>query len=78
VHLLEFKGFDGNHETEQLAYAQHCCTDEPRAFPALRVGNSHSHYLPRYRRMLAAWKQCANPHRMIKEDLGRIVNVKAY
>lgn len=59
-HKYMFKGFDGNNESEQLAYASYFIFDLER-YQELLYGkeyaslNSHMPTLDRYRRMLALW-----------------------
>jgi uncharacterized protein YfbU (UPF0304 family) len=48
---------------------------DPRRLAGLEVGdqfNSHTPTLGCYRRMLQAWKRCANRYEPSKEDLPRI------
>lgn len=73
-HWLKFKGFDGNNESKQLAYAQYFIVDLERyeelkygmEFPSL---NSHSQTLPKYRRMLEHWEAQGKSFELSKEAL---------
>jgi uncharacterized protein YfbU (UPF0304 family) len=74
-HRLAFRGFDGNNEEAQLAYCRYVFRSDPGRLAGLEVGdqfNSHRPMLGCYRRMLQAWKRCANRYLPTKEDLLRI------
>lgn len=55
---LTFDGFDGNEEGDHYSYANYVLHTLD-LFSELRAGgaNSHAHRLPRYRSMLAVWRQ---------------------
>jgi uncharacterized protein YfbU (UPF0304 family) len=76
---VKFPGFDGNHETKQMAYARYFCdgrtprfTDLPRA----NNFNSHMQSLPRYRSMLHEWERSTDKNNLTKDDILRIVSAK--
>lgn len=60
-HSLRFEGFDGNHETSEMLYAQYFVEDLDR-YNELKYGseyasfNSHTPLLDKYRRMLSVWR----------------------
>lgn len=77
---LEFRGFDGNNETIQLAYVRFFLEDEGR-YDELHNEhhdyNSHMPMLGKYRRMLDAYKSIVedNDYRMLTSDeINEIVN----
>ena len=71
---IAFQGFDTGSEGPHYAYAQHLIRDEGRHSES-RVGSGQSQVpkLARYRRMLQAWQQAANPDRLTRQDVQRIV-----
>jgi uncharacterized protein YfbU (UPF0304 family) len=74
---VKFRGFDGNHETKQLAYASFFCAHGGGRFQSLEKPkdlNSHSPSLERYRRMLAHWKQSGEEYRLTKEQIMKIIS----
>jgi uncharacterized protein YfbU (UPF0304 family) len=79
---VAFQGFDGNTEGRHLSYA--CFLVHERGHwqefknagsdPSSRGDlNSHCSTLWRYRPMLVRWKASANPDRLTREDIIRIV-----
>jgi uncharacterized protein len=70
--LVEFRGFDGSHETKHMAYALHYC--DGAQFSELAKGdfNSHTPSLDRYRAMLDEWKTCPDGHALTKDEIIRI------
>ncbi|RZQ54925.1 hypothetical protein C1E23_01170 [Pseudoalteromonas phenolica] len=84
VHDYQFKGFDGNEEAEQLAYASYFIFDLDRFRELLydkeyRDFNSHFPTLARYRRMLKVWEEVAgtdihSKHRLNIEQIEKIVS----
>ena len=71
---LQFKGFDGNNESKQLAYAKYFIIDLGR-YEELKYGmefptlNSHSQTLEKYRRMLSHWQTHGKSFELSKTDL---------
>lgn len=69
-----FRGFDGNHETTLMAYAQHVCDPKgaPRRFESLGLGrvdfNSHSRMLSSYRRQLDVYRTVQNPAQLSEDE----------
>lgn len=75
---VTFAGFDGNHETKQMAYARYYCRSGGGRFQDLERGdnfNSHMPVLDRYRKMLAEWKRIGQKRDLTKEDIIQIVSV---
>jgi len=71
---LAFRGFSGNDETMQMAYAQYLY--QSRSFRDLEHGddfNSHFPMLSSYRKMLSEWKNSENEHALSKDDIIRII-----
>lgn len=68
-HKYRFSGFDGNEESEQLAYASYFIVDLDRyselnydkEFPSF---NSHCPMMPKYRAMLDEWNKIGKPQNM--------------
>ena len=78
---LKFSGFDGNNETNQMAYAQYFMIDLDR-FKELRYDqpspdlNSHMQMMPKYRSMLSKWKNYKDKDPLSKDDIELILNAK--
>ena len=77
-HYFKFRGFDGNNETRQMAYAQYFMIDLDR-FQELKYDqvapdfNSHERMLPKYRKMLTEWKNCQDKNRLSELDIKSIL-----
>lgn len=74
---VRFKGFDGNTESKQWAYARYYLKSGGGRFDQLDRGdnfNSHMPTLDSYRRMLEVWKGCRDRHRISKDDVIRITS----
>jgi uncharacterized protein YfbU (UPF0304 family) len=76
---IHFPGFDGNHETAQMAYAHYFTIDLDR-FNSLHPGiekhglNSHWPMLPRYRKMIPVWRERRNPSQPLSaEDIRAVL-----
>ncbi|MCU1300690.1 MAG: hypothetical protein JWQ87_974 [Candidatus Sulfotelmatobacter sp.] len=71
---LSFRGFDGNHETRYMGYAEFLIHKQGR-WPESKHGdiNSHRQTLDRYRILLERWKASTDRHHLTEEDLRRIV-----
>lgn len=80
---LYFAGFDGNHESKLLAYAEFFCTkqDSPR-FQSIVDGsfdfNSHCPMAETYKRMLDAWKELQRPRPLAIDHVCKIVGARVY
>lgn len=77
---VSFPGFDGNNETELMAYARFFMIDLDR-YDEIKEGsgndfNSHSQMRPRYELMLEKWLAINNEHRyaMSKTALEDLLN----
>lgn len=78
---IAFRGFDGNNETEYLAYARYICLDHgEERWHELHDGlvNSHSPMLGIYRRMLDEWNRAADKYNLTKEEILRIISARAF
>jgi uncharacterized protein YfbU (UPF0304 family) len=63
---VEFRGFDGNHESRQLGYARFLLEDEDKWKELAGSGdglNSHMPVMEAYRRMLPVWLDCVSERR---------------
>jgi uncharacterized protein len=71
-----FRGFSGNDETSQMAYAQYL-RDKGSFRDITRSGDLNSHFpaLGGYRKMLSEWRNCENPYHLSKDDIIRITAV---
>jgi uncharacterized protein YfbU (UPF0304 family) len=78
--LIKFRGFDGNNETKQMAYARYFCNLDNGRYQELGLAksdfNSHFPVLGRYRAMLAEWNTSAKKHELTKDDIIRIISAK--
>lgn len=74
-YLIDFPGFDGTNELPYLGFAKFFC-ESRQAFQHLRKSddsfNSHCSTRELYQRMLAAWRESSDKHRLTKGDLIRI------
>lgn len=76
---VTFAGFDGNHETKQMAFARYFCKHDGGRFEDLEIGDrfsSHCQLLGRYRQMLAQWQAMGKPYDLTKEQLPAIASVR--
>ncbi len=72
---LKFPGFDGNNESQYLAYARFFIEDLGRFEDLDMYGfNSHMPSIDRYRRMIAAWNSSSDRYSLTKDDIERIIN----
>jgi len=77
---VQFNGFDGNHETEQMGYTRYLLENQG-LYEELHAPtyNSHARNLPRYRAMLREWKairkrkEPRNELHLTKEEIEQIV-----
>lgn len=72
---IRFRGFDGNTEGKQMAYARYFCGLDGGRFTNLHKGdnfNSHMPMLSVYRRMVAAWKEVGSSYDLSKDQMARI------
>jgi uncharacterized protein len=68
----EFPGFDGNHETAYMGYAQFVVEEEGRfgfLKPHSADFNSHMPTLESYRRMIDVWKLTNNRYELTRDDI---------
>ena len=76
---IVFPGFDGNHETEYLAYARYVVEKE-RRFPYLKLGwggfNSHVPMIDRYRQQVEVWRSMDEKPELTAEDITTILEVR--
>ena len=78
---LKFRGFDGNNETKQMAYAQYFMINLDR-YQELKYGqtspdlNSHMQMMSKYRNMLNEWKKYKDKYHLSKDHLESILNAK--
>lgn len=88
---LDFPGFDGNHETRYMSYAEFVvekqgkftplrfdkdrCNDTPPHI--LDRFNSHSPTLDLYRRRIEVWKSLSDKYNLSKDDISSILAVRA-
>lgn len=76
---LRFIGFDGNDETEQMAFAIFLTEDENK-FPSLETGsdgmNSHCPTMLRYRAMLHEWQEMGKPMTPTDDQLRRLAGAQ--
>jgi uncharacterized protein YfbU (UPF0304 family) len=73
-HNISFLGFDGNNESDQMAYARFL-RDELHAWESVltRDLNSHHPTLDRYRQMLTRYTQSADRFHLTRGDIIRII-----
>lgn len=78
---VKFRGFDGNEETRYFAYAKYFCSEPPTGrfteLGSVNGFNSHRRMLGRYKAMLAEYKKSQDEHSLTREDILRIIGVKA-
>lgn len=77
---IKFRGFSGNDETKQMAYARYFCSTDGGRFTDLDRGddfNSHFPMLDVYRRVLREWNKSVDKNNLSKEDLIRITSAWA-
>lgn len=68
---LQFAGFDGNHEVDQLGYLRFLVEQQDRFRHVIRDGryNSHAPLLNRYREMLERYQELGSPMRLTEEQI---------
>ena len=71
---MVFDGYDGNNEGKLMCYAEYYCKHDGGRFSSLEIKdfNSHAARRDRYARMVAAWGQSADKHKLTKADVERI------
>ncbi|HWQ98914.1 MAG TPA: YfbU family protein [Clostridia bacterium] len=76
---LEFRGFDGNYESEYLCYANFVINDLGRYAESKREDyNTHAPMVPRYVEMLARWIRITEGGNKFRElDLNEIKSIIA-
>ena len=76
---IVFLGFDGNDETEYMAYARYYFESEGH-FPHLKLGsdrfNSHMPMVDRYRRQLEVWESMDHKPDLMPHDITTILEVR--
>lgn len=72
VERVKFYGFDGNAESEYLAFGRFYTADGTR-YSELKVINSHHGTLPRYRAMLTEWGSMGREHQLSKAQIDTIL-----
>lgn len=79
-----FPGFDGNNETMFMAYTKYFIEDLDR-FNEIRETtngyyNSHSRMIPKYRNMLAKYKEYKQPYtyELTEDQVFELVNIHGY
>lgn len=73
-----FPGFDGNHETSEMAYARFYSESGGGRYSWLQNEddfNSHRPMLERYRGMLARWRELESPHSLSADQIRHILGV---
>lgn len=72
---VKFSGFDADHESSQLSYAEYLIRTRP-IYQTLTKETVDSHFpmLTIYRRMLDEWKRSDNKSQLTKDDIVRIAN----
>ncbi len=74
---MVFPGFDGNNETKLLGFANFYCNYDGGRYRALfpdgKVKNSHGPTYGMYDRMLRAYRESQDMHRLTPEDIKRIL-----
>lgn len=74
---VRFPGFDGNNETEYMAYARYVVEREERFTYLEPVGgsfNSHMPFVERYRAMLREWKEMGESYDLSENQIKRLLN----
>lgn len=68
---ITFQGFDQNNERRRMFYVRYILRDLGRYEELNNRGdfNSHLPMLRKYKRMLAAWNDINNKHRLTKEEM---------
>jgi len=76
---VAFRGFDGNHETDQMAYARYVRDQEQRFTqlePTKSDFNSHMPSIGRYRAQLAAWEKLGKSYDLDEAQMRTVLNAK--
>jgi uncharacterized protein len=76
---VKFRGFDGNNETEYMAYARFVVQHEQRFTYLEPIGgdfNSHMASLSRYRPMLAAWIDIGEKYNMSDGEMQQVLSAR--
>lgn len=76
--LIQFFGFDNNHELDLIAYAKHLKQNTGwREFLKNKTLSIHRNTEERYRHMLQRWEVSSDKVNLIKEDIQRIIAVES-
>ncbi len=72
---MAFRGFDGNSETQEMAYAEYFCETDGGKYKDLQIKdfNAHMPMLDTYRSMLEAWKSSTQKNSLTADDISRIL-----
>ena len=78
---INFHGFDGNSETQQMAYTRFYLDGLQRFNELTKIAQStdyNSHYptLKRYKLMLEQWNGCEDKNNLTRDEINRIVDVR--
>ena len=75
--MVQFAGFDGNNECEQLGYLRFLVDRQERFQHVVtrRGYNSHAPLLGRYREMLARYKELGSPSSLSGDQIRRVASV---
>ena len=74
--FLNFIGFDGHFESKQMQFARYLmkdCRNFETVIPKNDDFNSGTPQMPRYRRMMSAWRKSTEELKLTNEDLVRIL-----
>jgi uncharacterized protein YfbU (UPF0304 family) len=77
---VDFPGFDGNYETNLMAYARHLVEHERRFVSVRSMGdgyNSHWPTVETYTRMIAVWQRQGRPLRLSRPQFDEILAERA-
>jgi len=74
---IAFSGFDGNHESDNLVYADFMFEDNKwSSIKPKGETNSHIPMMWKYRAMLREWRNVASKYHLTREDVIRIINAE--
>lgn len=81
---IKFPGFDGNNETMYMAYTRYFINDLNRfgdiKDSSLTSYNSHIPMIPKYRKMVARWKELriGFSHQLSEENIQELLDIRGY
>lgn len=78
---IRFAGFDGNSETQQMAYTRFHIDELDQFAELTNIAqssdyNSHCPMLRRYGLMLAEWNGCVDKNNLTRVEINRILDVR--